>query len=64
MRTKAMLAGVAMLALAITAGGVALANNTVSANLIPARADNFRLNDNYGFAQDLRRLVGVKALVP
>lgn len=63
MRTNAMLAGVAMLALAITAGGVALANNTVSANLVPARADNFRLNDNYGFAQDLRRLVDVKAIV-
>jgi Copper type II ascorbate-dependent monooxygenase, C-terminal domain len=58
-----MLAGVAILALALTAGGVALANNTQPANLTPARADNFRLNDNHGFAQDLRRLVDVKAIV-
>ena len=63
MRSKVMLAGVAILALAVTVGGVALANNTVPANLTPARADNFRLNDNYGFAQDLRRLVDVKAIV-
>ncbi len=62
-KSKAMLAGVAILALAFTAGGVALANNTVPANLTPARADNFRLNDNFGFAQDLRRLVDVKAIV-
>ena len=63
MKSKVMLAGAAILALAITAGGVALANNTVPANLTPARADNFRLNDNNGFAQDLRRLVDVKAIV-
>lgn len=63
MKSKAMLAGVAAFALAITAGGVALANNVVPTNLTPARADNFRLNDNQGFAQDLRRLVDVKAIV-
>ena len=63
MKPKAMLAGVAVFALVIGAGGVALANNTLPTNLTPPRADNFRLNDNLGFAQDLRRLVDVKAIV-
>lgn len=60
---SAMLAGVALLALGVTATGVALANNETAAKMTPARADNFRLNDNFGFAQDLRRLVDVKAIV-
>lgn len=63
MKSRLMFASVAVLALGLIAGGVALANNAGPASLTPARADNFRLTDNQGFAQDLRRLVDVKAIV-
>lgn len=63
MKPQLMLAGVAAMALTLTSAGLALANNTGPANLTPARVDNFRLNDHFGFAQDLRRLVDVKAIV-
>jgi mono/diheme cytochrome c family protein len=56
-------ASLAVLALALTAGGVALANNVGAGATTPARVDNFRLTDHQGFAQDLRRLVDVKAIV-
>jgi hypothetical protein len=39
-------ASLAVLALALTAGGVALANNVGPSATTPARADNFRLVDN------------------
>ena len=62
MKTRTAWVSVAALAICLTAGGVALANNSGTAGLTPARADNFRLTDNHGFAQDLRRLVDVKAI--
>jgi mono/diheme cytochrome c family protein len=44
--------------------GVALARNETPATAAaPRQVDNFRLTDNNGFAQDLRRLVDVKAIV-
>ena len=62
MKPKALLSGVAALVLIVAGGGIALANNTGLASLTPARVDNFRLTDNQGFAQDLKRLVDVKAI--
>lgn len=62
MKPQALLSGVAALVLIVAGGGIALANNTGPASLTPARVDNFRLTDNQGFAQDLKRLVDVKAI--
>ena len=62
MKTRTAWVSVAALAIGLAASGVALANNSGPASLTPARVDNFRLTDNHGFAQDLRRLVDVKAI--
>ncbi len=64
MKTK-LIAGVAGLALALGAAGAALAYKVgdTSAVTAPASAANFRLVDNTGFAQEMRRLVDVKAIV-
>jgi mono/diheme cytochrome c family protein len=64
MKFRIALVSVAAMAAAIGAG-VSFADRadlpaTISA---PAKADNFRLVDNTGLAQDLRRLVDVKAIV-
>ena len=63
MTRQVMLAGAAALLLAAAAGGVALANNVEAGSMTPTRVDNFRLTDNHGFAQDLKRLVDVKGIV-
>lgn len=62
MKTRIAWVSVAVLAVGLAASGVALANNSGPVGLTPARVDNFRLTDNHGFAQDLRRLVDVKAI--
>src|SRR6185503_3822566 len=51
------------LALAVTVAGYALADRTSDALRVPAAVDDVRLVDNTGFAQELRRLVDVKAIV-
>jgi mono/diheme cytochrome c family protein len=52
------------IALALTAiAGTALAAKTSSPVAVPAKADDFRLVDNTGFAQELKRLNDVKAIV-
>lgn len=62
MKARKTWVSLAAIALCLAASGVALANNVGAGNLTPARVDNFRLTDNQGFAQDLRRLVDVKAI--
>jgi mono/diheme cytochrome c family protein len=57
------LAGVAGLALAGVIAGSALAFRIDEAMPVATRADDFRLVDHNGFAQSLRRLVDVKAIV-
>ena len=57
------LAGVAGLALAGLIAGSALAFRIDEAMPVATRADDFRLVDHNGFAQSLRRLVDVKAIV-
>lgn len=57
------LAGVAGLALAGVIAGSAMAFRIDEAMPVATRADDFRLVDNNGFAQSLRRLVDVKAIV-
>lgn len=64
MSPRALLAGVASLAVIAIAAGAAFARDDVGPTAAaPVRIDNFRLNDNHGFAQDLKRLVDVKAIV-
>jgi mono/diheme cytochrome c family protein len=64
MRVKVLAAsalGVVLAAAAI--GGAALAFDRVPQAAIPQAVDEFRLVDNTGYAQELRRLVDVKAIV-
>lgn len=51
------------LALAAAISGSAIADKESDVVAAPVAADNFRLVDNTGFAQELRRLVDVKAIV-
>ena len=51
------------LALAAAISGSAIADKESDVVAAPVSADNFRLVDNTGFAQELRRLVDVKAIV-
>ncbi|HEV7693042.1 MAG TPA: hypothetical protein VGO52_19565, partial [Hyphomonadaceae bacterium] len=64
MKTK-LIAGVAGLALVIAIAGVALADKESPMPTAPAltTAGDFRLVDNTGFAQEIKRLVDVKAIV-
>jgi mono/diheme cytochrome c family protein len=57
------LAGVAALALAGAIAGSAGAFRIDEATSVASRADDFRLVDHTGYAQSLRRLVDVKAIV-
>jgi mono/diheme cytochrome c family protein len=57
------LAGVGVLALAGAIAGSALAFRIDEAVPVAAQVDDFRLVDHTGFAQNLRRLVDVKAIV-
>ena len=53
-----------VIGVSLLVAGVALARNeTPTTAAAPRQVDNFRLTDNNGFAQDLRRLVDVKAIV-
>jgi mono/diheme cytochrome c family protein len=63
MKLRALAATAIGLALAATAVGVALADRQNVTVAIPTAADDFRLVDNTGFAQELRRLIDVKAIV-
>jgi mono/diheme cytochrome c family protein len=51
------------LAIGALAAGIALADRSPAPTAAPLAVDNFRLVDNTGFAQELRRLVDVKAIV-
>jgi hypothetical protein len=65
MNTRIVAGAVAAAALSAAVAGVALARDDAPAASLaaPARVDNFRLVDHQGFAQDLKRLVDVKAIV-
>jgi hypothetical protein len=63
MKTKILAAGVAAVALAAAVAGSALADKAGEGPQVPLKADNFRLVDHTGFAQELSRLVDVKAIV-
>ncbi len=62
MKTK-LLAATAVLAAAVAATGVALAYKASDTVAAATAADDFRLVDHTGFAQQLRRLVDVKGIV-
>jgi mono/diheme cytochrome c family protein len=62
MRAQSLTAIALVLALGGTVAGTALASKG-EAVTIPVRADDFRLVDNTGYAQELKRLVDVKAIV-
>ena len=62
MKTR-LIAGVAGLALVIAAAGIALADKEGPLPAPSMTAGDFRLVDNTGFAQELKRLVDVKAVV-
>lgn len=64
MKMRILAATVATLAVVAGIGGTAIAaRQAAPAISAPAAADNFRLVDHTGFAQELRRLVDVKAIV-
>ena len=57
------LAATALAVILTTIAGTALAAKTSDTVAIPLAADDFRLVDNFGLAQELRRLTDVKAIV-
>ncbi|HVY90665.1 MAG TPA: hypothetical protein VG942_17495 [Hyphomonadaceae bacterium] len=63
MKPRALAATAIAAVMAATLIGVAIADKQNTTVPIPMAADDFRLVDNTGFAQELRRLVDVKAIV-
>jgi len=63
MKTRILAASALGLVLAAAIAGSALADKETSPRAIPVAADDFRLVDHTGYAQQLRRLVDVKAIV-
>lgn len=63
MKLQTLISSVAVLALTAAIGGAALAAKTSGEGAIPTVVDDFRLVDNTGYAQELKRLVDVKAIV-
>src|ERR1700755_165433 len=63
MRMKVLAAASALVLAAVAIGGTALAFYRVPQATIPTAVDEFRLVDNTGYAQELKRLVDVKAIV-
>ncbi len=63
MNRKVLTSGVASGILALAIAGYAVADRGAQTAETPARADNFRLVDHTGFAQEMRRLHDAKAIV-
>jgi len=63
MKARVLAATAVGLVLAAAIAGTALARNETTRLITPAAVDNFRLVDNTGFAQEIRRLNDVTAIV-
>jgi mono/diheme cytochrome c family protein len=63
MKTRILAASALGVVLAAAIAGSALADKESSPRAIPVAADDFRLVDHTGYAQQLRRLIDVKAIV-
>ena len=63
MKARVLAATAVGLVLAAAIAGTALARNETTKLITPAAVDNFRLVDNTGFAQEIRRLNDVTAIV-
>jgi hypothetical protein len=63
MKTRLLAATGLALGLAAILASTALADKAGDISSIPVAADNFRLIDHTGYAQEMRRLVDVKAIV-